>query len=860
MVIVDRGRISLSRSLKFKAAGQLIATGLLLCFAFSQPVVGQLQVLNRAQRELDNGNYADAINHARMFMDKANDTNLTLGALDLILISQITWEKRDEAAVTLERFLELLASNKSDPRQNAQIYLRAAELFRSQRKYADALKHAKKAQETAPNNPNIRADYYLMLGKIMFSSGYDLSAIIWLEKAEKLFELKPVSPGRLETYRFLSLSWTSKANYPAALKYSEKFITTAAVSRFRHKYRQSLFEGATLLSSIGQHRKAFKLREKGLRLSLDQNNTYQARNFLASLLLNCLYDGNVAKASNYLEQLNALDRDNRFAFETTLGNATISALTGRREMSEKLFTELGKQKNTSPFILPTWKVTIAEKSKDWEQVIRHNHDLLELTVAENFRVDLPGIYLSFATAFFHLNQGEKSLEYLDKTLSLVEEIRNSEDRNLSLGLLEIYHKAYRLLTQLKLDRPSEAFELSDYLKARLLKDKINNSTGRVKSAIAPDLRRKLEILSLEMIENSGVASEIKEIETSFTTHIPETVIPKPDFSGLDKVPELENKAVISYLFTLDERLLAFVWEKGKPIRSAYLPASETDLAADVKRTEQKIKNRIFFKRDGKDLFDKLLKPLNISATHLVIVPDKQLWKIPFQALSPDGEKYLIEDKLVSYAPSVSILVEQLKSPKPARHTLQAYANSSYNNQFLRYVNDESTSVSALFNSRPALNATILDFRRLSDKSDMLHFSMHAQVDNDQPLDSFLGFRAVGKDNGRLTVENILDSKLKKGSLVFLASCDSNNVLSGEGLVSLAWGMMGAGATTVISAQWEANDKLTGVFSKAFYKYLKQGSSPAEALQRASVEMIRNKSKDLHEPYYWADFTLNGDFR
>lgn len=138
--------------------------------------------------------------------------------------------------------------------------------------------------------------------------------------------------------------------------------------------------------------------------------------------------------------------------------------------------------------------------------------------------------------------------------------------------------------------------------------------------------------------------------------------------------------------------------------------------------------------------------------------------------------------------------------------------------------------------------------------------MHAQVDNDQPLDSFLGFRGIGKNSGRLTVEDLSNIRLKKGSLVFLASCDTNNVLSGEGLVSLAWGMMGSGATTVISAQWEANDKLTGVFSNAFYKYLKQGYSSAEAIQRASLEMIKNKSSSMHEPYYWADFTLNGDFR
>jgi CHAT domain-containing protein len=138
--------------------------------------------------------------------------------------------------------------------------------------------------------------------------------------------------------------------------------------------------------------------------------------------------------------------------------------------------------------------------------------------------------------------------------------------------------------------------------------------------------------------------------------------------------------------------------------------------------------------------------------------------------------------------------------------------------------------------------------------------MHAEVDNEEPLDSFLGFKKIGKDDGRLTVEELLNIKLKKGSLVFLASCDTNNVFSGEGLVSLAWGMMGSGATTVISAGWEADDKSTAIFTKTFYENYKRGSTSVEAIQKAALELIRNKSNNLHEPYYWADFSLNGDFR
>ena len=260
------------------------------------------------------------------------------------------------------------------------------------------------------------------------------------------------------------------------------------------------------------------------------------------------------------------------------------------------------------------------------------------------------------------------------------------------------------------------------------------------------------------------------------------------------------------------------------------------------------------------MYDKLLKPLSLKADHLIIVPDKSLWKIPFQALSADGEKYLIEDKLISYAPSVSILLEQWKSPKTSRRSLQAFANPSYNNQFLQYVNAEASTVAEIYNAKPQLNATVADFERISEKADILHFSMHAEVDNEQPLESFLGFRKFGKDDGRLTVEELLNIKLKKGSLVFLASCETNNVLNGEGLVSLAWAMLGSGATTVVSAQWEANDKSTQNFTKAFYRFYKQGDSAAEALQKASLELIKNKSNEMHQPYYWPNFTLYGDYR
>ena len=257
-----------------------------------------------------------------------------------------------------------------------------------------------------------------------------------------------------------------------------------------------LFDQATVLSQSGQKKKAYLVLEKGLNLSVEENDEYQGGKFLTSLLLNYLDDGNITKSAGYLERLDKLSTREQFSFEIKLGKAVILALQGKNSESEKLFAELEKQENTSAFILPYWKIAIAEQNQDWEQLIQVNQNLLDLVLKDNYRDDLPAIYLNFAKAYFHLNQPQKSLENLEKLLALAEEIRKSEVQNLSLGLYETFHNAYRLLTQIKAGYPQESFELADFLKARLLKDRINNAANKAESVISPSVRKTLEELSI----------------------------------------------------------------------------------------------------------------------------------------------------------------------------------------------------------------------------------------------------------------------------------------------------------------------------------------------------------------------------
>lgn len=865
MVIADR-QTKVALSSLIWTTSWFIKAGLLIFFVFISLASGQtenkLKELTLAQSEFDNGNYSKAVELAEAWIEKAkkikNNTQVFEG-LDLAANSQISLGKYEQALNTLNESLRLVSeSNNSD--QKALTYIRFAWLMKSQRKFSESLDYAKKAVAAAPNNLQILADYYLCVGRILFASGFDVSAIIWLEKAEKLVETEDKTSTKIDVYRFLTLAWYSKLNYQTALKYAAKCVSSAEKTQFKYKHRQALFDQATVLSESGQEKRAYLVLEKGLELSLEENDSYQGGKFLTSFLLNYLEDGDTKKASVYLDKLEKLDTQEQFSFEIKLGKAVILALQGQSEASKGLFDELEKQEKTSDFVVPYWKITIAERNHDWEQLIKVNQRLLDLVIKSNFRNDLPAIYLNFAKAYYHLNQPQKALENLEKLLAFTEELRNSEDANLSLSFFETFHSAYRLLAQIKVEQAQEAFELTDLLKARLLNDRINNAASKSVSIISPTVRKTLEELSLKYIDDNSLSAEIEKYERLISNKIPELNLKQPNLSELDKLSSLNDSVIVSYFFTLDKKLIGFVWEKGKVIQKIEFPITEDDVELIAAKTQQDIKNRVFFKRDGKAIYDKLLKPLSLSSNHLIIIPDKSLWKIPFQALSSDGEKYLIEEKLISYAPSVSILLEQLKSPKTNRQTLQAFANSSFENKVLQYVNVEAATVAGIYNSKPLLNAAVGDFKLLSENTDILHFSMHAEIDKEQPLSSFLGFSKNGRSDGRLTVEELLNIKLKRGSLVFLASCDTNNVFNGEGLVSLAWGMMGSGATTVISAGWEANDKSTTIFTKTFYENYKQGISSAESIQKASLELIQNKSNNMHEPYYWADFTLNGDFR
>jgi CHAT domain-containing protein len=84
-------------------------------------------------------------------------------------------------------------------------------------------------------------------------------------------------------------------------------------------------------------------------------------------------------------------------------------------------------------------------------------------------------------------------------------------------------------------------------------------------------------------------------------------------------------------------------------------------------------------------------------------------------------------------------------------------------------------------------------------------------------------------------------------------------VKGEGLMGLTRGFMYAGAARVVASLWDVKDQATAELMKRFYQGMFRGGlRPSAALRAAQVSMW--KEKRWEAPYYWAAFTLQGEWR
>jgi CHAT domain-containing protein len=147
---------------------------------------------------------------------------------------------------------------------------------------------------------------------------------------------------------------------------------------------------------------------------------------------------------------------------------------------------------------------------------------------------------------------------------------------------------------------------------------------------------------------------------------------------------------------------------------------------------------------------------------------------------------------------------------------------------------------------------------------VLHFATHGYVDEARPELSGLVLSLFDREgrprDGFLRLDDIYNLDLS-ADLVVLSACRTGlgRSVRGEGVVGLARAFMYAGAPRVITTLWTVDDAATAALMTEFYRILMtEGRPPSEALRGAQLRM--QQQPRWRHPYYWAGFTLNGEWR
>jgi CHAT domain-containing protein len=304
----------------------------------------------------------------------------------------------------------------------------------------------------------------------------------------------------------------------------------------------------------------------------------------------------------------------------------------------------------------------------------------------------------------------------------------------------------------------------------------------------------------------------------------------------------------------------------------------------------------------------------LAGKRLLIVADGALQYLPFQALpDPDGsgEPLVVHHEVVN-APSAStiaILRRENQNRKPAPKLLAILADPVFSTDdsrlsrgqeraatpatrdmdeaIERSMNDigmngarlsrlpgtrrEAAGIVSLVPTEQRKEALDFEASRETvmspemDQYRMLHFATHGLLNSVHPELSGLVFSMVNREgvaeDGFLRLNEIYNLKLS-ADLVVLSACQTGlgKETRGEGLVGLTRGFMYAGAPRVVASLWKVDDRATAELMKQFYAAMlgKESLRPAAALRAAQIQMA--KTKEFADPYYWAAFTLQGEWR
>ena len=270
----------------------------------------------------------------------------------------------------------------------------------------------------------------------------------------------------------------------------------------------------------------------------------------------------------------------------------------------------------------------------------------------------------------------------------------------------------------------------------------------------------------------------------------------------------------------------------------------------------------------------LINPVSdlLDEPEIIIVPDRNMFRVPFAALLDKNGKYLSETFRIRIVPSLTTL--KLIQDSPADHHSQTGAlivgdpdvgqvilhGRLYRNFYpLSGAREEAEMIGRLLGVQPLLGQHATKqvvLERIASVS-LIHFAAHGDAERGEialsPPSSSV--EIPQEDDYLLKMSDISKVQLR-AKLVVLSCCHSGRgQIRAEGAVGIARAFLGSGARSVLVALWALEDCATKQFMSCFYEHLVRGESASDSFHEAMKWMRDNGFTKVSE---WAPFMVIGD--
>ncbi len=724
-----------------------------------------------------------------------------------------------------------------------------------------------------------------------------------MQEAERSGERERVA----QTSVNLAIGFNSQGNYRAA---TQAFQRALDICRELGLERQSA-KVLTGLASVYNYQRDFELglryAQEALKISEKFNDIGTLPAVYGNLALPYQGLGQFDKARQYLElELKlAADTDDPGSRMMALYNygdllrelKQSAAAVPRFEESLRLGLQLGRRA-----MVVHNRITLAELANEsgrWAEALKlceeaapDAHGLGELILVARLG-DARG------TALMRMRRSAEAEASLREAIDAIETMRRQlagEQETMAIFMrdkVDVYHRMVELL--LAGGRTEEALGFAERAKARVVLDILLGARERLTKSMTPAEQRqestlveRMAALAQELIRQSGVPKpdkakvdatrarlEIARLEhralanTLYAAHA-SLRLQRADFepataAQLAAAMPDANGALLEYVVT-DRAVSLFVLTRdanGTPQLRAYaLPDPPAKIAAEAAAFRQQIATRdLEYGNRAQALYRMLLGAAREQLrgkTALVIVPDRFLWQVPFQALQAAPGRHLIEQQSVFYAPSLAVLRELARSrgAAPVQPKVLAVDGAQ-----LASAVREVTGLRDLYGAGQttvymADQADEEVVKRQAPLYDVLHLAAHGIFQDEQPMLSYILLAKAGKaETGSLAAREMMDLDLK-ANLVVLSGCETGRGAAGngEGLIGMSWALMVAGSPTTVASQWKVDAASTTEMMLAFHTHL-QHEGKARSLQLAAQTILRKPA--YRHPFYWSGFAMIG---